>query len=326
MTTLIDTRVVPAPDRSEYWAEGIAQHFFPIRVESVSADSFDARLTGGQVGPVAVRSITGLPHRVGRTLPMIASSDPECIILYLVRDGLCRIAQDETSSLLLPGDIAIQDSSRPSVFEATTGFDVLVLSYPKWLIGPRAGAIARRGGTRMAGREAAFARLVTPFVAKLACAADGGGVAGPEGDGAAEMLITMLRTLYGDSGPVPTPAEDLLTRMRGYVAAHLHDPDLGPEQLARAHYVSTRYVHKLFAPTGVGVSAWIRRQRLDGARVELQTTRDARVAEVAARWGYRDAASFARAFREQFDCTPSDARALGGAVVDAAEPVDQVNG
>ena len=46
----------------------------------------------------------------------------------------------------------------------------------------------------------------------------------------------------------------LLARMQRYVMAHLQDPELGPEQIARAHYVSTRYVHKLFAASGAGVS------------------------------------------------------------------------
>ena len=35
MTTLLDTRVVPPSDRPDYWSAGIAEHFFPMRVEPV---------------------------------------------------------------------------------------------------------------------------------------------------------------------------------------------------------------------------------------------------------------------------------------------------
>ena len=51
---LLDTRVVAPRDRQEYWSAGIAERFFPMRVDAVSAPIFDARLVGGRIGPVAV--------------------------------------------------------------------------------------------------------------------------------------------------------------------------------------------------------------------------------------------------------------------------------
>ena len=75
-----------------------------------------------------------------------------------------------------------------------------------------------------------------------------------------DMLVGMLWTPLGgsdrDASPAPRSTA-LLERMRRYALEHLHDPGLGPEQLARAHFVSTRYVHKLFAASGAGVAAWI---------------------------------------------------------------------
>ena len=97
--------------------------------------------------------------------------------------------------------------------------------------------------------------------------------------------------------------------MRRYALAHLHDPGLGPEQIARAHYVSTRYVHKLFAAAGTGVSAWIREQRMERAAQELRESGESSIAHVASRWGYRDAASFSRAFRRAHGRSPRDVRA-----------------
>ena len=43
MTTLLDTRAVPASDRADYWTAGIAEHFFPMGVESVGSRQFEAR-------------------------------------------------------------------------------------------------------------------------------------------------------------------------------------------------------------------------------------------------------------------------------------------
>jgi AraC-like DNA-binding protein len=91
---------------------------------------------------------------------------------------------------------------------------------------------------------------------------------------------------------------------------HLHDPGLGPDQIARAHYVSSRYVHKLFASSGAGVAAWIRERRFEGAVGDLRRSPETPIAAVAARWGYRHPASFSRAFREVHGCAPRDARQL----------------
>jgi AraC-like DNA-binding protein len=98
--------------------------------------------------------------------------------------------------------------------------------------------------------------------------------------------------------------------MQRFVMDHLHDPELGPERIARAHYVSTRYVHKLFSASGTGVSAWIRERRFEGAVGELRRSPESTIATVATRWGYRHPASFSRAFREVHGCAPREARHL----------------
>ena len=149
MTSVLDTRSVPPAERRDYWSAGIAERFFPMHVESVGAPSFEARLASGQVGPVRVQSIQGLAHRVARTQRMIAAADPECILLYLMTRGTIHIEQDDRNCALRPGDIACQDTSRPSTFEGRDGFEVLVFSIPKWFIGAQAEGIARRSATRV---------------------------------------------------------------------------------------------------------------------------------------------------------------------------------
>src|SRR3954451_14809790 len=131
MSTLLDTRVVAPSDRSAYWSAGIAEHFFPMRVESVGPQPFQARLTGAAVGAVGVHSIAGVPHSVRRTARMISEGDPDCILLYLMRNGSCRIEQDDRSCVLGPGDLAIQDTSRASTFESIDSMNVVMFSFPR---------------------------------------------------------------------------------------------------------------------------------------------------------------------------------------------------
>ena len=65
---------------------------------------------------------------------------------------------------------------------------------------------------------------------------------------------------------------------------------------------------KLQTATGCGVSAWIREQRLKRALGDLRQSSDASVASIATRWGYRDPASFSRAFRQTYGSSPRDLR------------------
>jgi AraC-like DNA-binding protein len=211
--------------------------------------------------------------------------------------------------VLRPGDLACHDTSLPSVFEGLETFEVLLFSVPRWFIGARSGNMARRSATLASGAGAPLARLAAPFLASLVrAAADGDGLPDNEGDGAAEMILPVLRTAFGGDAPAGTsPVTPLLARLQRFAAEHLHDPDLGPERLANEHFVSTRYVHKLFAASGSGVSEWIRDRRLEGAREELRTS-GTPIAAVAERWGYRNPASFSRAYRDRYGSAPSDVR------------------
>lgn len=308
MTTFLDTRVVPPAARPDYWSAGIAERFFPMETRPLGHRPFHARLTGGDLGPVAVHRIHGTPHGVERTRNMVSASDPEYLLLYLLRDGVARMEQEGQLCELLPGDMAIQDTSRPSSIHTESGFDLLVASMPRWLIGSRADAVAREAALRIKG-DSPFGRIAGPFLQLLATAAAKGEVTGSDADSAAEMLLSALGALAGGGrARVGSPAQTLLTRMQQYALARLHDPELGPGQLAQAHFVSTRYVHKLFATTGTGVSAWIREQRLERALAELRRSDGVPVSVIAAKWGYRDAASFSRAFRQRFGMSPREAR------------------
>lgn len=311
MTAVLDTRSVPAADRREYWSAGIAERFFPMRVEEFVSPSFEARLASGQLGSVAVQSIQGLAHRVARTQQMIAAADPESILLYLLTKGEILIGQDERQCLLRPGDLACQDTSTPSIFESRGGFEVLVFSVPKWFIGTRAETIVGQTAIRVGGgSRGGLTTLTAPFLANLARTALGGNLDERDGPDAAQMLLPMLSSMFERENPsaLTTRPQTLLAQMQRFALDQLHDPQLGPELIAQAHYVSTRYVHKLFAQTGLGVSAWIRERRLEGAAGELRRFPERSVASIAAKWGYLHPASFSRAFREVHGYSPRDAR------------------
>ncbi|WP_448639214.1 helix-turn-helix domain-containing protein [Geodermatophilus sp. URMC 63] len=105
------------------------------------------------------------------------------------------------------------------------------------------------------------------------------------------------------------PAAEQLRRIHGWVAGHLGDPGLDPAAVARAHHLSTRHLHRLFARQGTTVARHIRRERLERCRRELADPRGtAPVFAIARRWGFPDAAGLSRAFRQAYGTSPSEYR------------------
>ena len=97
--------------------------------------------------------------------------------------------------------------------------------------------------------------------------------------------------------------------------SHLTDPDLAPSSLARELNVSVRTLHRAFAAAGEPVAAYIRRRRLEEARLALAAPlRRLTVSDVAARWQFADRSHFIRAFTKQYGETPTQFTRSGGRV------------
>lgn len=78
--------------------------------------------------------------------------------------------------------------------------------------------------------------------------------------------------------------------------------------LCRWTAMSRSSLYRLFDADG-GVQAYVRVRRLARVAADLRTGGAGRVADVAERWGFCDAAYLARVFREAYGVTPSEYRA-----------------
>src|SRR5262249_44649120 len=83
---------------------------------------------------------------------------------------------------------------------------------------------------------------------------------------------------------------------------------LRPETIADAHAMSVRALHALFEGSGESVCGIVRRERLSRAYDDLAQPAGGTVTEIAFRWGFHDAAHFARVFKHHFERTPTEVR------------------
>jgi AraC family transcriptional activator of tynA and feaB len=126
----------------------------------------------------------------------------------------------------------------------------------------------------------------------------------------------------------PRFAPALAQVAKDVVESRLADPDLSPPALARELHVSIRTLHRAFAVTEESVTAYIRRRRLEQARLELTAPAGRpSISELAARWRFADSSHFVRAFKRQYGETPTEfarLRSYGPTpsemVTEAAEP------
>jgi AraC-like DNA-binding protein len=186
--------------------------------------------------------------------------------------------------------------------------------------------VAGLTATTLRGEAGGTAGLIGPFLVKVADLLDEADAPGP---GTAIRLagnvVDLLATALGER--LDTASDDpgtghraLMLRITSFIEEHLGDADLAPAQIAAAHHISLRQLHKLFHANGATAVGWIRQRRLEHCGHDLRDPRFAAcpVAAVGAKWGYPDPAHFSRLFKATYGMGPRDYRACHG----RTEPAD----
>lgn len=121
------------------------------------------------------------------------------------------------------------------------------------------------------------------------------------------LALTLSST---DSKRLVTPRDRMLARLKKFIEADLGNPDLEICEIAARNGINVRYLHKLFAETGVSVGTWIRRRRLEMCRRDLAATAlvNRSVTEIAFRWGFNDMSHFSKTFKREFGVSPREFR------------------
>lgn len=95
-----------------------------------------------------------------------------------------------------------------------------------------------------------------------------------------------------------------------YIEDHLTDK-IDYQEVARLAFCSEYHFKRMFSfLSGISLSEYIRRRRLTLAAFDLRDSKD-KVIDIAVKYGYNSADSFARAFQNMHGVTPSDARNSG---------------
>ena len=315
-----DTATVGPGERAEYWIDVTSELFVPLACRPDQPSNFHGTIRAGAIGPVQLCWVEASPHTVERTPKLAANTQAGHYKLSLMAAGESLVVQDRREAVLRPGDFAIYDCSRPYTIVGGDSFRMLVCMLPSEIVGLSPERLAGITATSIPGGEG-IAWAMVPFLTRLAALATRDEALPDEHrvvESVVELVESLCESVIGGAEPrSAAPRCQLQLQIRAYVDAHLGDPALTPDKIAEAHYISKRYLYKLFELEGITVSRWIRERRLERCRADLANPalREETVTNIGARWGITDSGHLSRIFRETYGCAPTEFRAemLGSA-------------
>jgi AraC-like DNA-binding protein len=304
----IEFRADRRPAAAEEWLQLIGQTVGPLESRDVPD-----RFVGGEVGHLRVGELTATgPGRATRGAAHVRRSETDMYKIDVLAWGRGRIEQDGRSAALRPGDFTLVDLARPADWRMADARCVAVV-FPPVLLPLGRDDVARLAAVPIAGDcgpgaiASALARQLPRRLDELE-----GAASARVATAMIDVLTTALAAQDSRDDLVPPDGRRraLLLRVHAFIERHLSDPQLSPAAIADAHFISLRYLHKLFETEEATVAGSIRRRRLEGARRDLldPVHGAATVGAIAARWGLPDPAHFSRLFRAAYGAPPGEYR------------------
>jgi AraC-like DNA-binding protein len=295
---------------AEAWHHGMESTFGGLQVVPLptSIGPATGSFASTDLGSVEIFGISGTPQQLVRPVRSRRGSPTESIKVCAVRRGQCVIEQSGRAVMVKPGEFGLYDTGRPYrlIWQGSWECDVMTAS--RTAMGVSTQAIDRAQSRTWSTTHGAGALLIQFMTTSVSLAAPTPAARDHLATAGASLLAGVI---VDDLEPVADNAEGVFRQqVESYIDHHLHQENLSLASIAAAHHVSVRTIQRLFAGTGKGLSGLIRQRRLDAVRRGLANPHLANltIADVAARWCIHDAQWLARAFKAQFDMTPSEFR------------------
>jgi AraC-like DNA-binding protein len=315
--TVLRSEELPVADRFEWWCDLTSRTLVPTVFTSDQADDFRAGVRLLELGTLGVSVLSYPAFHSRRTPALVRRSDPEHYQLALtLRGGGQRLSHCGREALMGVGDLMLTDTSHP--FDAWTfpdgdAVEEILVSVPRAVLPLPAAKVDRLLAVPLSGNTgmgAILSQFLTRTVAESASCRPQDAVR--LGAVTLDLIAVFLAHHLDAADTVPPESRQqaLMVNIRSFIERNLGDVRLSPAAIAAAHHISVRYLHRLFQPQGTTVSAWIRNRRLERCRRDLAepALRSLPVHAVGARWGFKYASDFSRAFRAAYGMPPGEYR------------------
>ncbi|MFD3709338.1 AraC family transcriptional regulator [Streptomyces sp. NPDC058677] len=300
----------PADEVDEQWRRAVR-----ARVPSVDVDA------RGRHSGIALRERTIgdllltdwiCPSVEGARRSSDARRDGDALLLITALSGVQVMHTADGTVVLRPGTLVLLSTRTPGRFVVPQAMAMRSLRVPAVALGlhDTAGRIPVRPVVRDDGNP--LARLLLGSLAGIDCSIEQMTVTEIESTRGALLSLVAGIVRAGRSEVVDDGFPALLRRqLEAWIVDHLSLGAIRVADLAAAHSVAPRTVHRAFASTGDTVGSVVRSRRLAAARDDVVNTRRS-IASIAQRWGFSDASHLGRQFRRAYGLSPGDYRNLHG--------------
>ncbi|MEM1412533.1 MAG: helix-turn-helix transcriptional regulator [Pseudomonadota bacterium] len=265
------------------------------------ATEFDAKAFGQSVGPFVFTQVRfNSPARFLRSAAHCQGEGKDFLVMEIMRRGAQRVVMPQSHLRFHAGNIYLRDWSHEfDAYGTVMRLDSIVI--PRDML--RASANLRADNPVLSWSVAEpdghmlsqlWSSLLTEF-----------GRASPAQ--AEALVMAFMKFLDGlllfDGGEAP---EATLGAMQQYLNARLRGK-ISTKELCDHFNVSRSTLYRLFESVG-GVRHYITQTRLERCFTELLVADPdlVKVSDVATSWGFHEASTFTRSFRDRFDTTPSN--------------------
>lgn len=269
----------------------------------------EGALRGLDLGAAAVFTVSGSPQAVQRSTTAARHSPNDMLKVCVQLHGRATVHQDNREIVLNPGQFAVYDMSRPYTLRLEGTWVCAVMAVRRDLIGVPTGRLSSVM-SRAYPSSQGLGLLLSQFITSTVSQRDRvqATAAGKLGEAGACLLAG---SLAGDGDTAAAGGTQVLRdRVMAYIRDRLDEPSLSRASIAAAHRMSPRTLDRVFGGQDWSVSGYIRHERLQAVRRDLENPALAcrSVGALAARWCFFDAAHFSRLFKETYGYPPSHAR------------------
>ena len=301
---------VPERERFSYFQSVVDSVFCPMQVQphGGSGASFRGCVEATELGSVRLARVATSACVVQRLVGDVARlADAPYLVKFQLR-GESYWSQRNREIHLKPGDFVVASMAEPYSLKFCDDFEMPVLA-----LTPRAMRALTPNpdqflGVRMAGEEADCG-LLSSFVAQVVARMSR--LREPMISRVEANILDLLGGVLGAraaSGAVSTGQQ--LRQIRAYIERHLHDRRLGPGMIAAAFKISTRCVHSLFETEPMSLGRHISSLRVESSRRMMLEDRKRSLTDIALDCGFYDLSHMSRCFRNQYQVTPREYRAM----------------
>lgn len=293
----------------QQWSERVASSFAMARIAPADSD-FSGSMQTTSLDGIQVSRVSVPEHVVQRTPSHIGPGERSRFVLCVqLEGGRSMVVQNGREALLSPGDVTIYDTAQPYTLMHENRVNCIGVVIPEDRVTLAPATLGALTATVMPGHDLVTATSVQA-IERFQQGLDG--IATPTRFRLAHTFVSLFETLCmnwvtQESSTEFDPKAELRESVLSYIDDRLTDPDLSPQDIADAHFISLRSLHSLAQHSGASVSGWIRTMRLERCKADLSDPSLAHVtvAEIGARWGLLHPPHFTTLFRTQFGETPS---------------------